>query len=255
MVALASLVVCWRAGVFAPVRNPSDRRLAEDESPFRLLLVMVIGVVSGYVLAGLLMVLLHIEPKKTEMQAGALVLSCCFLTMVAARRVSRRDGLQRLGLSPLRIISAIAWGIVAILLTIPLVYAASSLIEFLWLVLRLPKPGTHPILQELTKPGSQRRFLILVATVLAPLTEETFFRGLLQTTLSRLSGLPWISILITALLFASVHMEPAFLFPLFVLGVALGWVYERTGNLWATVVMHGLFNGFQVLMFLKWGQA
>ena len=30
--------------------------------------------------------------------------------------------------------------------------------------------------------------------------------------------------------------------PLFALGLALAWVYKRTGSLWTSIAMHGLFN-------------
>ena len=38
--------------------------------------------------------------------------------------------------------------------------------------------------------------------------------------------------------------------PLFVLAVGLGYVYERSGNLWMTVVAHALFNATQMALFL-----
>jgi membrane protease YdiL (CAAX protease family) len=51
------------------------------------------------------------------------------------------------------------------------------------------------------------------------------------------------AILITAVLFAAIHLSWTNFGVLFVLGVALGYLYERTGNLWACMVLHGLFNG------------
>ncbi len=60
----------------------------------------------------------------------------------------------------------------------------------------------------------------------------------------------WAAVVVTSMAFAAVHGEPAFLAPIFVLSVGLGFVYERSGNLWMTIVTHGLFNGAQIAFYL-----
>jgi membrane protease YdiL (CAAX protease family) len=64
------------------------------------------------------------------------------------------------------------------------------------------------------------------------------------------TGYRWAAVLITAVLFAAVHGEPAFMPPLFVLAVGLGYAYERTGNLWVPIFTHALFNSLQIVVFL-----
>jgi membrane protease YdiL (CAAX protease family) len=34
--------------------------------------------------------------------------------------------------------------------------------------------------------------------------------------------------------------------PLFLLSMCLGYIYQRTGNLWATITIHAAFNGVSV---------
>ena len=63
----------------------------------------------------------------------------------------------------------------------------------------------------------------------------------------------WLAIIITSLAFAAVHGELAFVPPLFLLSLGLGYLYERTGNLWAPIAMHALFNGTQIVVFLVTG--
>ncbi len=60
-----------------------------------------------------------------------------------------------------------------------------------------------------------------------------------------------VAILSTSLLFAAMHAAqwPAPI-AIFVLSVALGVLYQRTGSLLATVAMHGTFNGFSTLFLL-----
>ena len=36
--------------------------------------------------------------------------------------------------------------------------------------------------------------------------------------------------------------------PIFTLSLCLGYMYERTGNLWVTVLMHAMFNGFSIVI-------
>lgn len=77
--------------------------------------------------------------------------------------------------------------------------------------------------------------------VLAPICEETLFRGFLYTSLRRYWGvLP--SLLVTAFLFSSVHMDPGGFLPLFGLGLLFGFVLERTKSTLASMVAHGLWN-------------
>src|SRR5665213_2184260 len=51
----------------------------------------------------------------------------------------------------------------------------------------------------------------------------------------------WVAIIMTSCIFALMHpmwMRP----PIFVLALGLGYCYERTGNLWANITVHCLFN-------------
>jgi membrane protease YdiL (CAAX protease family) len=86
-----------------------------------------------------------------------------------------------------------------------------------------------------------RAYLVFFALVLAPMGEEFFFRGLLYS-MGKSWGWPKTGWIGSSLLFALFHLNaPAFL-PLFVLALALTWLYERTGGLLAPILAHGLFN-------------
>ena len=84
--------------------------------------------------------------------------------------------------------------------------------------------------------------LILVrACLLAPLAEELLFRGALFGWLRRrLPATP--TIVLTAALFAGIHMMPLLLPVTFLFGVAAGWVRERTGSTLPFFAMHVLNN-------------
>jgi membrane protease YdiL (CAAX protease family) len=83
--------------------------------------------------------------------------------------------------------------------------------------------------------------LVGVATVLvAPLAEETFFRGFLFGGLRRY-GFFWAA-LASGLLFSAAHLSLGGLIPLALVGMLFAWAYSRTGSLWTNVYAHLIFN-------------
>ncbi|PAW77562.1 MAG: hypothetical protein B9S32_11245 [Verrucomicrobia bacterium Tous-C9LFEB] len=84
-------------------------------------------------------------------------------------------------------------------------------------------------------------WLLFLAVILAPVSEEILFRGFLYPLLkSRLPvGVAWV---LTAAIFAAIHFH-AMTFPqLFVLGLVLAAAYEITGSLALCVGIHMCFN-------------
>ncbi len=76
---------------------------------------------------------------------------------------------------------------------------------------------------------------------LAPLCEETFFRGFLFAGLRRSFGVAGAAIS-SGMLFAVLHFDKGSLIPFTLIGVLLALLYHRTGNLWTNVAVHFLFN-------------
>ncbi len=86
-----------------------------------------------------------------------------------------------------------------------------------------------------------RIVIAAVTVVLAPVAEETFFRGWLQNTLE--GELPerrrWVAPLLAALAFASVR-APMSVVPIFVLGVITGLIYARTRAVGPSIAAHAV---------------
>jgi hypothetical protein len=115
-----------------------------------------------------------------------------------------------------------------------------------WMLQRLvgDPGGSNPLLELVLNSANPLALLCfaITALVLAPLFEETLFRGVLLPVLAQRWGGLW-AVLISALVFSVAHLSVGELPPLFVLGLGLGWLRLQSGRLGASVLMHSLWNG------------
>lgn len=136
--------------------------------------------------------------------------------------------------------SALRRALAQLLMVLPLVALVS------WLLERLvgDPGGSNPLLELVLNSANPLALLCfaLTAMVLAPLFEETLFRGVLLPVLAERWG-GFAAVLISALVFGIAHLSLGELPPLFVLGLGLGWLRLQSGRLAASVLMHGLWNG------------
>jgi membrane protease YdiL (CAAX protease family) len=111
------------------------------------------------------------------------------------------------------------------------------------------------VIYFLKHPGwKERCSLILMATVVAPIAEEFIFRGYLYGVMRRFLGrVPGIAL--SSLLFAAMHLHLPSMPGLTVLAVALCLLYERTGSLWANIMVHATFNTISIVMLLIFKEA
>lgn len=81
-----------------------------------------------------------------------------------------------------------------------------------------------------------------VVGLLVPLVEETVFRGAILRVL--LAGVKrhWVAIVLSAVLFALVHGNPAQMPHAFIVGILIGWMYYRTGSIIPGVAYHWMNN-------------
>lgn len=87
-------------------------------------------------------------------------------------------------------------------------------------------------------------FLLMLAGISlgAGFGEEFFFRGFLYNCAKRRFGVLG-GVLLSAFCFALVHGGPLMVLGIFPMGILLALMYERTGSLWVTIIMHALNNG------------
>jgi membrane protease YdiL (CAAX protease family) len=219
------------------------------ETPFKLRTGQAVRITLEWTVLGLLVnaaiyAVLRLWPhgenasSNTEQLWGfiaANVLTCIWVI----RRTVRRHHLTWSSLGP--------WGIKPAGLAAPFLLLVlgtgivlsdvSNLIEYF-----LPVPATlRELFQEMSDLSMHPYGSFLAIVVMAALTEETVFRGLV------LRGLlgekrPWRAVVISSALFAVMHLNPWQLATAFVAGLILGWAYLRTQSLGLCIAGHALNN-------------
>jgi membrane protease YdiL (CAAX protease family) len=86
-------------------------------------------------------------------------------------------------------------------------------------------------------------WLLFTVVVMAPIGEETLFRGFLFRGWHRSPRDIWPVIVVTAMLWAVVHLQyDPYGIAVFACGLVLGWLRWVTGSTILTMLVHGLIN-------------
>jgi membrane protease YdiL (CAAX protease family) len=91
-----------------------------------------------------------------------------------------------------------------------------------------------------------RVIMAVAAVIVAPLVEETVFRGFVYGVVKRFTD-PIFAAIVSSALFALAHFHLGSAVPLFVLALGFVGAYERTGSLLVPMLMHALFNAISLV--------
>jgi len=113
-----------------------------------------------------------------------------------------------------------------------------------WPILQFTDADVGEPAEELAAafPGNEIWLLVGLVFLLAPLTEELFYRGLIQGSLER-SVRPWRAIAISSIIFGVVHAQLLQLPGLIFIGAISGYALWRYQRLWLSIAIHMGFNG------------
>jgi hypothetical protein len=144
----------------------------------------------------------------------------------------------------------VLWGIGGYVAAVPLVLLVSTLSQT-WLN---GQGGGNPLLPILvdSRAGLAKFLLWLTLGVAAPFFEEYLFRGFLLPSLVRFMPV-WAALGVSGFGFALAHLNIADLLPLTTLGIILGFVYMRSRNLLAPMLMHCLWNSGSFIALIALG--
>lgn len=172
------------------------------------------------------------------------IIACLF---VASRKF---DGGLRRFLLPRRIKSTRNWGLTVLMLSTvalgicPLITEA-TVCTILWF-----NPEyvftPHPTIKAINETNQPMLILMALwsgAFIIAPIAEEIFFRGMIQTILGNFLGSRWRAVLFTSLAFGLIHFsQPYAIAALIFLAILIGYSYEKTGSILPPILIHALFN-------------
>jgi len=114
-----------------------------------------------------------------------------------------------------------------------------------------PEDSDQVIVQafQQSKDVGLRLSIIVAAGLVAPVVEELVYRGLIYGFARSLIG-HWPAALLSSAIFALVHVDAVASLPLFVLALGLATAYDRSRSLWVPVLMHMLFNAWNLAAML-----
>lgn len=91
-------------------------------------------------------------------------------------------------------------------------------------------------------------FNLVMIALLPAVGEELIFRGIIQKGLEKRIGNPHIAIWLAAILFSAFHFQFLGFVPRMLMGVAMGYLFFWSGNLWYPIIAHLTNNATAVIL-------
>ena len=104
---------------------------------------------------------------------------------------------------------------------------------------------------DLAFSGAAVVFTFQAIAVVTPITEELFVRGFVMRGLMARMSPGW-ALVASAVIFSLFHVSPEVLIPVFVTGLLLGWLYQRTASLWPGILAHAAQNALALAAGVYW---
>lgn len=134
-----------------------------------------------------------------------------------------------------------------------LLYAVSILVSIL-IIQQVTNPNTAAVQKQLLQNS---RAMMLASLVLAPIVEETLFRGVIFGPLLKINRIA--AYALSFLVFAIYHVWQYMLsgitpqFFIYLLqylpgSIVLSWSYEKSGTIWSPILLHMLINSATIYL-------
>lgn len=107
-----------------------------------------------------------------------------------------------------------------------------------------------PLLSHLPSPDQnygRGGWTLLAVVVIAPVAEELLFRGMLTEMLRRHTGTA-AAVIVSSVVFALMHLQPAVMIDAFLAGMALCYIYFLTRSIYACILLHMFNNAIAMSM-------
>lgn len=201
------------------------------------------------------------DPSVTSLSISAIssfqliTMGAIFFGLMLFMEIHNPSSLRRLWKENLKNSKSIFYdfgtGIIGWLLAFPIVVVISHLCDYLIEILVGPlqyeQAAVRFVKTAMQQPGALVMSMVSVI-IFAPIIEEFLFRGSLQNFLKLHFGTK-AAVQLSALCFALFHLTPSqgignfsLAVSLFILGLFLGFLYEKQGSLFASIGLHMTFN-------------
>jgi hypothetical protein len=139
------------------------------------------------------------------------------------------------------------WAAISVLIGLFVIPLAGWITLLIQMIFNLPNqnPQLEYLLPGEFSWGGLIASVILIG-VFVPIAEEAYFRGLVYQTM-RTKWRVGISLVLSSAYFGILHGDIALAGMAFILGLILGWVYERSQSLWPAIIIHMINNAVKVL--------
>ena len=169
-------------------------------------------------------------------------LACIALLLAWLLQVPLREMFPPLGVP---LVAAITRGLLA---TLPMLAIFWVLVNSSWPLLRELREQVQWLITEMFPAASIGQFAMVA--VLAGVSEELLFRGVIQTKLG-IWTTPLVALVITSILFGLAHaLSKAYFIFAVIVGLFLGWLALHYNDLVAPMVAHGVYD-FLALVYLS----
>ena len=128
------------------------------------------------------------------------------------------------------------------LIVLPIIILAGFVVDFVLRIFGI-EPEQQDIISKILNEDSLGvlTFMFFFGMLAAPVVEELLFRGFLQSAVKTTFG-KLKAILISGFLFALVHLNAHVFLQIFILGLLLAYIFEKTGSLIAPITVHICHN-------------
>jgi len=245
------LAVIWQIGArrSAAISDPSIAPPAKNfELPEALLAGILVFLLSASILASIgrspiplnTPDLIHSFLIQNFLIAVAVVFFIAAFLKLRGLNINLLGGFSKTSLK-----RAVSTGIILLAAATPLILLAEAITQGLF--------GGGSSRQEIvdlfnsSQTLQQRVMIIVLAVVVAPMSEEFIFRFFIYGVVRRYFGIA-IGLIFNSFLFAAAHNHVPSILPLFVLAGSFTLAYEWSGSILVSMAMHALFNSVQLIL-------
>ncbi len=175
----------------------------------------------------------------TAVQTSAVILTLVYFNII--KGITWRQ----LGINFKQLSKVIKEGLLGGLVLFGVVVAAGMLVEYLVAIEIELQPFAQLVIEA--DNYGDLIMLLIIGSVLAPIGEEIYFRGLVYPAFKNRWGLK-LGMLFSGIFFALLHFDLLRFIPLMLGGIGLSYIYERSGSIFSCMIAHGFWNAIMILV-------